>query len=104
MDPLLLDVPERFETERLVLRSARAGDGVAVRAAVAATFESLRPWMAWAQQEPTLDAQEAVCRRQQALFILREELTWFPAQSGQAPRGDKDYRIWCARHPPMHHC
>ena len=27
MDPLLIDVPERIETENLVLRSPRRGDG-----------------------------------------------------------------------------
>jgi len=82
MDPLLVHVPERLETPRLVLRNGRAGDGEAVRAAVVATVDALRPWMPWAQDEPTLDAQEAYCRRQQAQFILRQELTWFVYERG----------------------
>jgi RimJ/RimL family protein N-acetyltransferase len=82
VDPLLVEVPERLETARLVLRAARAGDGEAVRAAVLDTFEALRPWMPWARHEPTVDAQESYCRRQQALFTLREELTWFVYERG----------------------
>jgi hypothetical protein len=31
MDPLLIEVPDRLETERLVLRCPRAGDGPAER-------------------------------------------------------------------------
>ncbi len=34
MDPLLIEVPERIETENLVLRSPRRGDGAIVNAAV----------------------------------------------------------------------
>ena len=82
MDPLLLDVPARVATERLVLRNPCAGDGEAARAAVMATFDTLRPWMPWAQHEPTPETQEAYCRRQQALFILRQELTWFVYERG----------------------
>ena len=82
MDPLLIEVPHRLETARLVLRGPRAGDGAAARAAVQASIEHLRPWMPWAQQEQTLEQAEAYCRRQQALFILRDELTWFVYERG----------------------
>jgi len=88
MDPLLLDVPERLATARLMLRNARAGDGEAVRAAVVSTLDALRAWMPWAQDEPTLETQEAYCRRQQALFILRQELTWFVYERGSDGVGE----------------
>jgi RimJ/RimL family protein N-acetyltransferase len=88
MDPLLLDVPERIATARLVLRNASAGDGEAARAAVMATFDALRAWMPWAQQEPTQETQEAYCRRQRALFILRQELTWFVYERGSDGVGE----------------
>ena len=88
MDPLLIEVPHRVETPRLVLRGPRAGDGAAACAAVQASIESLRPWMPWAQQDQTLAQAESYCRRQQALFILREELSWFVYERGlEGPEG-----------------
>ena len=73
MDPILIDVPERIETERLVLRAPRAGDGAIVNEGIRASHAELAPWMPWAGTLPTLDESEAHCRRQQARFILRED-------------------------------
>lgn len=73
MDPLLIDVPERIETARLVLRSPRRGDGPAVNAAVRVSLAELSPWMPWAGTMPSGDESEIHCRRQQARFILRED-------------------------------
>lgn len=74
MDPLLIDVPERIETERLILRCPQPGDGAAVNAAVCESLDALRPFMPWAQAAPSLDESELVCRRAQARFRLREDL------------------------------
>lgn len=74
MDPLLIDVPERIETERLILRCPKPGDGAAVNAAVCESLDALRPFMPWAQSAPSLDESELVCRRAQARFRLREDL------------------------------
>ena len=74
MEPVLVDVPERIDTARLILRCPRRGDGAAVNAAVVASLEELRPWMPWAGAAPTLEESEAHCRRQQGRFILREDL------------------------------
>ena len=82
MDPLLLDMPERIETGRLVLRCPRPGDGPALNAAVCATLDGLRPWMPWAQVAPSLDESESYCRRQQARFLLREELVMLIYEAG----------------------
>ncbi|HEX4234866.1 MAG TPA: GNAT family protein [Caldimonas sp.] len=73
MDPLLIDVPDRLETERLVLRVPRPGDGRVLNDAVRASHEELAPWMPWAGTLPTVDESEAHCRRQQARFLLRED-------------------------------
>ena len=75
MDPLLIDVPERIETPRLVLRAPRPGDGAALNAAVCASIDALRPWMPWAGAAPTPAQSEAWCRTMAARFALREELT-----------------------------
>jgi RimJ/RimL family protein N-acetyltransferase len=73
MDPILIDLPERIETERLVMRPPRAGDGRVVNEAVCASQVELAPWLPWAGTAPTLDDSEAHCRRQQARFLLRED-------------------------------
>jgi RimJ/RimL family protein N-acetyltransferase len=73
MDPLLIEVPERIETERLILRAPRRGDGPLVNDAVRASLAELAPWMPWAGTMPSVDESEAHCRRQQARFILRED-------------------------------
>jgi RimJ/RimL family protein N-acetyltransferase len=77
MEPLLIDVPQRWATERLILRCPQPGDGALVHAAQTETLDELRPWMPWAQSEPRLDDAEAYCRRTFANFILREDLVWF---------------------------
>jgi RimJ/RimL family protein N-acetyltransferase len=82
MDPLLVDVPDRLETERLTLRCPRAGDGLALNAAVCASVEALRPWVPWAQEAPSAEASEAYCRRMQAKFILREDLVLLIFEQG----------------------
>jgi ribosomal-protein-serine acetyltransferase len=76
MDPLLIEVPERVETENLVLRGARRGDGPLVNAAVHASLEELVPWLPWAGTGLSVDESEANCRRQQARFILREDFVF----------------------------
>ena len=82
MDPLLIDVPERIDTPRLVLRCPRAGDGAALNAAVCVSIDELRPWMPWAQAAPTPSESEAWCRRMAARFMLREELTLLILERG----------------------
>jgi len=73
MEPILIDVPERIETERLVLRAPRAGDGPLVNHAIGESHAELAPWMPWAGTMPSVDESEIHCRRQQARFILRED-------------------------------
>ena len=75
MDPLLLDFPESFESDRLTIRAPRVGDGAEVNAAIRETFDDLKIWMPWAQQMPTLEESEAFVRRAQCQFLEREDLT-----------------------------
>src|SRR5678816_4819145 len=76
MDPVLMDVPERIETDHLVLRSPRRGDGATVNAAVRASLDELTPWLPWAGPGLSVDESEANCRRQQARFMLREDFVF----------------------------
>jgi len=86
MDPLLIEVPERIETERLVLRTPRAGDGAVVNAAVQASHAELAPWLPWAVTLPSVDESEAHCRRTHAKFLLRDDLTMFVFARGADDR------------------
>jgi RimJ/RimL family protein N-acetyltransferase len=77
MSPLLRDIPEQFETERLLVRCPRAGDGRAVHEAVVETLAELRAWPAslpWSLAEPTVEASELFCREGQADFLARRQL------------------------------
>lgn len=74
MNPLLLDVPESIESERLIIRAPRTGDGVAVNAAVRESIAELRTWMPWAKEIPTQEESEAMVRRKQAEYLAREDL------------------------------
>lgn len=54
-DPLLLDVPESIETERLLLRALRAGDGAALFKVLVESAEDLAQWLAWSAEIPDLE-------------------------------------------------
>ena len=78
MEPILVDVPESIETERLLIRAPRAGDGSAVNAAKRETWPALQQWMAWAAGEPSsVEEDEAFARRARAQFIERSDLLYF---------------------------
>ena len=76
-DPLLLDLPEHFDTERLHLRAPRTGDGAALYAAIAESLPELRRFLAslpWVAAEPSPEASEAWCRNAAANFLARRDL------------------------------
>jgi len=76
LNPILRDIPESFETARLLVRAPRPGDGAEVNAAVRESIAELRPWMDWAAQEPlpTVEETEALSRHGHARFLSREAL------------------------------
>jgi len=76
IEPLLIDFPA-LTSERLLLRAPCAGDGAALNEAVAESLESLKPWMPWAQDLPTLQQSELTCRQMAARFALRTDLPLF---------------------------
>ena len=51
--------PERIETERLIIRPARPGDGAEVNAAIRETYDDLHRWMEWADHVPEVAETEA---------------------------------------------
>ncbi len=75
-NPLLLDFPDGFETERLIIRAPRPGTGALLNVAVRESLNDLSVWMPWADHEPPIEESEEHCRRSHAKFLLREDLTW----------------------------
>ena len=72
--PILMDFPESFETERLLIRSPLPGDGQELHAAVGESLEELTPWMPWPKVHRTVDDSEASARRARVAFLKRSEL------------------------------
>lgn len=75
MKPVLLNFPEEIETDRLLIRAPRYGDGPELREAVKESLAELRPWMPWAMGAlPSAEDYEARVREGRAKFLLREDL------------------------------
>ncbi|HUF07376.1 MAG TPA: GNAT family N-acetyltransferase [Candidatus Binatia bacterium] len=73
-DPILRDFPDRFLSERLLIRAPLPGDGAEVHAAIEESLDELRPWMPWAHLEQTPDDVEANVRHAIAEFAARRDL------------------------------
>jgi RimJ/RimL family protein N-acetyltransferase len=76
-NPILLNVPDRIQTERLLLRAPQPGDGAMVNASVVETLADLRRYpasMMWALAEPTVQKSEEFCRAGAASWILKTDL------------------------------
>lgn len=74
MDPILLDFPDSFDTERLTIRAPREGDAPEIIRAVIESLNELRPWMPWAKEVPTVQDSEVRIRKAIAKWITREDL------------------------------
>lgn len=73
-NPILFDFPDSFETERLIIRAPRPGDGAVVNAAVRESHDHLKPWMPWAVNLQTVEETEMTVRQGAARWLLREDL------------------------------
>ena len=71
---LLLNIPERIETERLILRAAKSNDGPEAFEAVVESVNELKPWMPWAHPEPKLEGSIEFHANAQARWYSREML------------------------------
>lgn len=71
---ILKDFPETFDTERLTIRSALAGDGREMHAAVNESMAELTPWMPWPKEHATVEGSEVSVRRARAAFVERSDL------------------------------
>ncbi len=71
--PILLDIPEAFDTERLTIRAPRFGDGAPINEAIRESIDDLRRWMPWAQSLPTVEDSEEFSRHTRAQFLERRD-------------------------------
>jgi ribosomal-protein-serine acetyltransferase len=74
MNPILLDFPDSFDTERLTIRAPRYADAPEIVTAVNESLNELRPWMPWAKEPANVEAAEARLRAAMAKWITREDL------------------------------
>jgi len=74
MKPILIDIPESFESERLLIRVTKPGDGAILQEAYLESYPRLKPWFPWAQSESSVDEREEFMRQQYARFIKREDM------------------------------
>ena len=74
MNPFLLDFPEQFETERLLIRAPKSGDGKVVNEAIIASIKELKPWMPFARNLPSEEDTEINIRQAYIKFLSRDDL------------------------------
>ncbi|MEC0255651.1 GNAT family N-acetyltransferase [Paenibacillus lautus] len=74
MNPILLDFPTSFTTERLLVRMPLPGDGKIVYESIKVSINELKEWMPFAQNEQTEQMIESNIRDAHAKFLTREDL------------------------------
>ncbi|UOQ95014.1 GNAT family N-acetyltransferase [Halobacillus shinanisalinarum] len=85
MNPILLEFPHEFETERLLIRMPKPRDGEAVHNALKASIKELKPWMPFAQNNQSEEETEINVRESHINFLKREDLRLlvFHKETGQ---------------------
>jgi hypothetical protein len=76
MQPMLIDLPEAFESDRLILRCPRPGDGPNLFGATVDALAALRKFPAslpWALDEPSVELSESFCTRGFVNFVERRD-------------------------------
>jgi RimJ/RimL family protein N-acetyltransferase len=68
--------PIEVRTERLVLRSARVGDGAALQEAIAVSLDDFFPWLSFSAQPGDLETMERVSEVGQKGFEEGEFYVW----------------------------
>jgi RimJ/RimL family protein N-acetyltransferase len=93
--PILIDLPAELQTERLILRAPRAGDGPAINRAIVESFAELKEWLPWAQTLPSVDDSEQFARESHAKYVRREDLPmiFLRAADGEFLGGSGLHRI-----------
>lgn len=88
VDPLRIEVPAHFETERLVVRTFALGDAHQLHEALTESLHELRRhlwFLPWVAEEPSLESARVRCQRALANHLLRTDLAYlvFSKQSSR---------------------
>jgi RimJ/RimL family protein N-acetyltransferase len=100
MDPVLLEIPERLEGERVLLRPYGPEDAGFLWEAVAESREVLGPWLPWVRGYRGPEDAQAYVARARARWLLREDLPLgiFDREGGGYLGGTGLHRIdWSVR-------
>jgi len=76
-NPILIDLPMPIETDRLIIREPRFGDGVSINEAKLESWDSISKWMNWAKIIPTIAEDEIVAREAHVRFLQKSDLTLY---------------------------
>ena len=79
-NPVLLNIPDHFETERLLMRAPRPGDGAIVNESLLQTLEDIPCFpasMIWAMEDQPVEKTEEFARRGAASWLLRADFPMF---------------------------
>lgn len=74
MEPILLEFPDHFETERLLVRAPRPEDWEDVHEAVLASREELKSWLPFARQEESVEDRKVNTKEAYLDFLSRKDL------------------------------
>lgn len=79
------EIPTKIETERLVLRMPKPGDGAVINSAIRASINELKPWLPFAQTTPTAEETEINILEAHLLFMKKENLRYliFSKETGE---------------------
>lgn len=93
--PQPTELPYRFESDRLVLRCYEPEDVHALLEAVEESMDALRPWIPWAQEEPSLLKFTSFVRRSRGDYDLMTNfnLAMIERQTGRLLGGAGLHRV-----------
>ena len=70
-------LPEQLESERLIIRVARPGDGSVFHESITESLAERSPWLGWVTPPPEPEDSEASCRRAHERFLRNDDLMAF---------------------------
>jgi ribosomal-protein-serine acetyltransferase len=75
MNPILIDFPNQFTTERLLIRTPLSGDGKVVYESISSSIDELKEWLHFfAKNDHSEQSIEENLREANVKFIRREDL------------------------------
>jgi len=76
-NPILIDLPMPIETDRMIIREPRFGDGEILHQAKQESVEELIKWMEWAKYLGDIEDDEKVVRDAHVKFLQKTDLMMF---------------------------